>query len=160
MRRRRTVPADPVRTTAETIAAIADLIDGALPGIERAEVEAALTAGRAYLGYLIRREYSAAEPLTLVSDSFACDIYTAHGEAAQTASEPGVPPGAAGNTSWELFLPVPDGCGFTDDEVEQAHERLRAGSAPADAGVTTQTAASALSDLVDAESLREIGGSL
>jgi hypothetical protein len=157
VRRRRDIPADPARTSAETAEAIADLIAAAVPAADRAELAGAANALRPFLGYLIPGEHLTREPLTLVADKLACDIFTLHGEDAVGAEDPDTPPGAASATSWVLYVPVPDGAPFTDREIEAADHHLHAGAAPDDAGRTEAKATPSAAELLGRLALRGNG---
>jgi hypothetical protein len=157
MRRSRHVPADPVRSTSETWVAIRDLIDDGLASVGSAEIGAAFDATRRVGGYLVRSETLADEPLTVVAGNAAWDIYTLHGERATGAEDATTPPGATGETTWTMYLPVPPGAPFDAAEITGLHPRVQVGPAPADAGIAKDDKASRLSDLVDAAALRDIG---
>jgi hypothetical protein len=148
VRRRRDIPADPTRTSAETAEAIADLIASALPAADMAGLAGAANAIRPFLGYLIPGEHLTREPLTLVADKLACDIYTLHGEDAVGAEDPDSPPGAASATTWSLYIPVPDGAPFTDKEVDAADPHLRAGPAGDSADKTEAKATPSAAELL------------
>jgi hypothetical protein len=158
MRRSRHVPADPVRSTSETWEAIRELIDEGLGSVKAAEIESAFTDARKVGSYLVRSETLAEEPLTVVAGSAAWDIYTLHGEKAARAEEPGALPGAAGEAGWTMYLPVPSGAPFDAAEISGLHARIEAGPAPAEAGLTKAAEPVRLSDLVDLDGLRRIGG--
>lgn len=158
MRRRRDLPADPVRSTAETVELLGNLLTEALPSVVSPEIEATMKAFDSFAFYLIPGEHLVRDPATLVAGDLACDFYTLHGEDAVGADDPGAPPGAAKATTWELFIAVPDGAPFGADDVEEADPHLRAGRAPEDAGVTSAREAVALADLVDPDVLRSAGG--
>jgi hypothetical protein len=158
MRRSRYVPADPARSTGETWDAIRALIDEGLASVDVAEIEFAFEAARGMGSYLVRSETLAQEPLTVVAGSAAWDIYTLHGEKAVGAEEPTTPPGAAGEAEWTMYLPVPSGAPFDAAEICGLHERIEAGPAPDGAGGAKAAEATRLSDLVDLDALRQIGG--
>jgi hypothetical protein len=157
VRRRRDIHADPARTSAETAEAIADLIAAALPAANGVELSGAANALHPFLSYLIPGEHLTREPLTLVADKLACDIFTLHGEDAVVAEDPDTPPGAASATSWSLYVPVPDGAPFTDKEIEAADQHLRAGPAPDNAGQAEAKATPSAAELLGRIALRENG---
>lgn len=158
MRRSRYVPADPVRSTLETWEAICGLIDEGLASVDITDIKAAFNASRRVGGYLVRSETLAETPLTVVAGSAAWDIYTLHGERAPGAEEPAAPPGAAHATEWTMYLPVPSGAPFDGAEISALHARIKPGPAPVRAGVEQAADAARLSDLVDLDALRQIGG--
>lgn len=158
MRRSRHVPADPVRSTAETWNAIRELVDEGLVSVEVAEIESAFESARGVGAYLVRSETLAEEPLTVVAGSAAWDIYTLHGERAVGAEDPAAPPGAADDTEWTMYLPVPSTAPFDAAHISGLHARIAPGPAPAGAGVAKASESTRLSDLVDLDALREVGG--
>lgn len=158
MRRRRDIPADPVKSTSETVAALGELLQGALPAVDVTQISAATDAFESFAFYLVPGEHLSREPATLVAGTLACDFYTLHGEDALGAEEPGAPPGAAQESDWELFLPVPVGAPFEADDLEAADPHFRAGPAPASAGAAAATESVSLADLVDPQALRAAGG--
>lgn len=157
MRRRRDLPADPVRSTAETVELLGNLLEEALPSVEPAEIVAAMKAFDPFAFYLVPGEHLARDPATLVAGDLACDFYSLHGEDAVGADDPGAPPGAAKATTWELFVAVPEGAPFGAEDLEEADPHLRAGRAPAIAGATAAREAVELADLVDPDALRSAG---
>jgi hypothetical protein len=157
MRRSRYVPADPVRSTGETWKAICELIEEGLASVDAAEIESAFDAARRVGSYLVRSETLAEEPLTLVADKAAWDIYTLHGEKAVGAEEPAKLLGAAHEAEWTMYLPVPSGAPFDVAEITSLHARIEAGPAPAGAGVAATAESARLSELVDLDALRQIG---
>ena len=158
MRRRRDLPADPVRSTAETLELLRSLLEEALPSVSSSEIATAMEAFDSFAFYLIPGEHLARDPATLVAGDLACDFYTLHGEEAVGADDPGAPPGAAKATTWELYVAVPDGAPFGAEELEDADPHLRAGRAPDGAGAASAREAVSLADLVDPEALRLAGG--
>lgn len=158
MRRRRDIPADPVKTTSETVAALGELLQGTLPNADSAQIAAATEALESFAFYLVPGEHLSREPATLIAGTLACDFYTLHGEDALGAEEPAPPPGAAQESEWELFLPVPAGAPFEAADVENADPHFVAGPAPESAGAATAREAVSLADLVDPQALRAAGG--
>ena len=157
MRCSRYVPADPVRTTAETVEAIGELIGGALPAADSACIADAVEALRPFAAYLLPGEHLASTPATLVAGSLTCDIFTVHGEDATEAEEPNSPPGATGETEWTLYLPAPAGAPFEADDIDAADPHFSPGPAPAEATAKSVDAFISLADLVDADALRAAG---
>lgn len=158
MRRRRDIPADPVKSTSETVAALGELLQGTLPSADSAQIVTATNALESFAFYLVPGEHLSREPATLVAGTLACDFYTLHGEDALEAEEPASPPGAAKETEWELFLPVPVGAPFEVADLEAADPHFRAGPAPENAGAVAARKAVSLADLVDPQALRAAGG--
>jgi hypothetical protein len=158
MRRRRDIPADPVKSTSETVAALGELLRDTLPSADSAQIVTATEALESFAFYLVPGEHLSREPATLVAGTLACDFYTLHGEDALGAEEPAAPPGATKETEWELFLPVPAGAPFEAADLEAAHPHFRAGPAPESAGAAAAREAISLADLVDPQALRLAGG--
>lgn len=158
MRRRRDIPADPVKSTSETIAAMGDLLRSTLPSVDSEQVVTATEALESFAFYLVPGEHLSREPATLIAGTLACDFYTLHGEDALGAEEPAPPPGAAKESEWELFIPIPADAPFNAADVEAADPHFRAGSAPESAGAAEAKKAVSLADLVDPEALRAAGG--
>lgn len=158
MRRRRDIPADPVKSTSETVAALGELLRGALPSADTTQISAATEAFESFAFYLVPGEHLSREPATLVAGTLACDFYTLHGEDALGAEEPVPPPGAAQESDWELFLPIPEGAPFEAADLEAADPHFRPGAAPEDAGAVAAKGAVSLAGLVDPETLRAAGG--
>jgi hypothetical protein len=157
VRRSRYIAADPERTTAETVEAIGDLMAGSLPAADKSAIGLATESLRAFASYLVPGEHLTTRPLTLVAGSLACDVFTLHGEDAVGVEDPAPPPGAASETSWTLYVPIPPQAPFAAGDVEKADPHFRAGPAPADAGEAVAKAAEGLS-LSDLLSLASRGG--
>lgn len=154
MYRERRVPADPVRSTPETITAIADLIVAALPSVYGQEVHEALAAIHAPMRFLVGTETTAATPLTLLASSLICDIFTVHGEDALAADQPTVPLGAAHAADWLLFVPVPDGAPYGAEDLGAAGRHVQPGPAPEALRKAAEDGHDGAT-LVDAEALRK-----
>lgn len=156
MRRARSIPSDPVRTTGEAIEAIVDLVVGALPSISEASIRSELGKISALLRYIVATEHTAINPLTLVAGGLVCDITTVHGEEAFDAEEPAVPHGATSASDWLLFVPLPEACPFDIADLTAAGRHLRPGplpEAPQEAGRQTRGPV-----VLDADALRGATG--
>jgi hypothetical protein len=156
MRRRRDIPADPVRTTAETLEYLRTLVAEALPAVDQDEIEAAFKALGPFASYLIPGEHLSETPITLLAGALACDFHTVHGEDAPGTEDPSAPPGGTKETSWELYVPVPAGAPFGSSDVESADPHLKPGPAPKGAGEAKASEAVSLFDLVNPGSLEEV----
>jgi hypothetical protein len=158
MRRRRDIPADPAKTTAETVEALGELLVGTLPSADADEIGAAIEAFKSFAFYLIPGEHLSRKPATLLAGDLACDFYTLHGDDALGAEEPSAPPGAAAAREWELFVPVSSDAPFEAADVEDADQHLKAGPAPENAGTVASREAVSLADLIDPQALQAAGG--
>ena len=128
-----------------------DLSAAALPDVEPATVRAELEAAWPMVRYLIGTEATRREPCALAAGRLVCDFFTLHGLGALTADPPSAPPGAAGETTWLFYLPVPVGAPFDAEEVSALGDRFRAGAAP---DPVTEAAAASAPLRVDPDRLR------
>jgi hypothetical protein len=154
MERTRYVPADPVRSISETIAAITDLLVGALPSVDEEHVRGAIGAIHSPIRFLVGTETTVTMPLTVVAGVLKCDIFTVHGESALEAEMPSVPLGAADATDWVLYVPVPQGAPFTSGDLAAGGTNIKAGPAPEAVRRAKENGANGAATEIDIEALR------
>jgi hypothetical protein len=144
MQRRREIAAAPERSTSETVTTIDDLLRDALTAsaeVNLDDIDSALDAARPALLALVAGGHLDRHSLVLVAAPLHLSVTTVSGDRALALDENlATVPGAAGASTWTLYLPTPDPLAATVAAVAKQHSRLSAEAPPDDATIEAKAA--------------------